>query len=246
MRVASRAALLALAQQCRGHAYMTQPRSRMAEAARPQSQSGLSWREWEPQSSGGGGGYAPCGTHAPHCVMVWCGNIGGRPYSPPDLRWNAAHAHAHQRIVKGGVLQLQAAFSAHHYGHVEFSLCDTDTLDMTGTADVVHARLWACFNKESNLLVRHPDYEAYDPAPIDPNFPYRYYIPPKKTLQSWPMPMWFKVPQTANCDGDNCLLFFFYYSANSCEAAGYRSYFTGTKPNRYKSAIPADWSWTCN
>eukprot|EP00662_Eupelagonemidae_sp_cell21_P019491 gene19491-28995_t len=48
-----------------------------------------------------------------------------------------------------------------------FSICDTDGLDMTGTKEEVHARLWACFNQETNLLVRHPDYEAYDPAPID-------------------------------------------------------------------------------
>lgn len=60
--------------------------------------------------------------------------------------------------------------------------------------------------------------------------------------------MWLKVPETVDCSGDNCVLFYFYYSSNSCEGAGYRQYMSGTAPAAGVKNIIAsssDTLWTC-
>eukprot|EP01062_Namystynia_karyoxenos_P043572 TRINITY_DN3191_c0_g2_i1.p1 TRINITY_DN3191_c0_g2~~TRINITY_DN3191_c0_g2_i1.p1 ORF type:complete len:646 (+),score=170.77 TRINITY_DN3191_c0_g2_i1:100-2037(+) len=104
---------------------------------------------------------------------------------------------------------------------------------------------WANGKDGAGLLKRSEAHEHRDPAPIDADFPERWYLPPdsytlqtssgEKTGGGWPVTeqkgvftMYYKIPSNLKCTGGRCLLHFFYWTANSCTGKGYNKYFVNS------------------
>eukprot|EP00756_Hemistasia_phaeocysticola_P040491 Hpha_TRINITY_DN16866_c4_g1::TRINITY_DN16866_c4_g1_i6::g.150436::m.150436 len=99
---------------------------------------------------------------------------------------------------------------------------------------------WANGRDGAGKLLRSEDHEHLDPAPIDQAHPDRWYMPPKTyTMEdgtpgaAWPLgdteqyyTHYFKVPSNLKCKNGKCLMFFFYWTANSCTGQGYNEYFS--------------------
>jgi len=131
-----------------------------------------------------------------------------------------------ETYVEGGQIEIEIGITAHHNGHFEFYLCDTaDLPDKNG--DVTQE----CLNRHK--LTRSSGVQ--DSHPIDPNHRDRYYLDPKCSMQKRSFPdsgieaygtkMTFDLPKGLTCE--HCVLQWYWVTANSCLAPGYREYFGG-------------------
>eukprot|EP00903_Cladosiphon_okamuranus_P020682 g18991.t1 len=127
----------------------------------------------------------------------------------------------------GQVIEIDAIVTAYHWGHFEFLLCDTDSLD-----DPDGVPKQSCFNEYPLDRADDDDFNS----PIDPNFPGRYYADPPcrgetgETDQTRPElgpglmkgtvnHMRYKLPDGLTCK--HCILMMRYFSGNTCKHPGY-------------------------
>lgn len=123
----------------------------------------------------------------------------------------------------GSTIDIEIGVTAHHNGHFEFYLCNKgDLADPSGpiTQD--------CLNKYP--LKRTEGFPATNP--VDPSYPNRYYLDPKCSLSQESFPeagiTAFKVPtmrfDLPDIECEHCVLQWYWVTANSCLAPGYREY----------------------
>ncbi|CAM9628030.1 unnamed protein product, partial [Hapterophycus canaliculatus] len=84
-------------------------------------------------------------------------------YSTPNSEWEPLNT-----FVSGEVIEMDVVVVYYHWGHVEFSICDTSDLDYDSPATQ------ECFNRYP--LTRAPDDGGA--SPIDLEYPGRYYVDP--------------------------------------------------------------------
>eukprot|EP00752_Nemacystus_decipiens_P005992 g5411.t1 len=142
-------------------------------------------------------------------------------YSTPTREWEVL-----ETFEPGATIEIKAAITAHHWGHFEFLLCNTDT-----TEDPGGVPLQSCFNEYP--LNRAED-DSYN-SPVDPDHPGRYYADPLcrgetgETDQTRPElgpglmtgtvnTMRYKLP---DIECDHCILMMRYFSGNTCKHPGY-------------------------
>lgn len=140
-------------------------------------------------------------------------------------------------LKPGDVLNMQMQSTAHHQGFYEFFLCDTSNCggDMTR----------GCFYQNQCVQLERVPIEScesgydYDCAPIDPEYPGRWYMGCPK--YPWLFPgtsemtqdqtmggangkAAYRIPHDFNC-GKNCVLQSYWATANTCNPLGYKEYF---------------------
>ena len=123
-------------------------------------------------------------------------------------------------FTQGEEITIEVILTAHHMGHFEFYICDTDDL----------------INNEKKVtqecLYQHRLLRVYDEtsiSPIDENYPYRYYIEPSECMEfqtnGYPghiVKVKYKLPETLVCE--HCVLQWWYFTGNSCIYEGYENF----------------------
>ena len=135
---------------------------------------------------------------------------------------------------KGQVIDVELVINAHHNGYSELYMCN---LDKCGTDDIDEK----CFKEgacEKLMRVESSKCESGDDkgcGPIDEDYPGRWYLP-CKSGEPWQFfggdngKMQYRLPKDMTCK--NCVLQWYWATANSCNPRGMKEYFEGkNKPN---------------
>eukprot|EP00854_Cymbomonas_tetramitiformis_P006493 gene6493-7785_t len=217
-------ALACLLTSAQGHGFMNIPRSRNAVAADegrwwcsnnycdncPETEGKCPWPESCPQCLNRGG------------TVGLCGVVEGRDYlETKDMNGDPYQPQLQATYMQGGLLELEFLITAHHMGHVELHVCpnrDNPTQ--------------SCFDEHPLTFVE--DLACAEPAPRDPNYPERGYLCPNNGDAEIPEGSYgdsrsgmgfrhhWRLPEGLHCE--QCLLQWYYLTANSCNPPGYHDY----------------------
>lgn len=191
-----------------------------------------------------------------HHSQIIASNYHWTPFEPlkPNFRWRSGvcgdQLHKPQHHMRGGIFYYNAQITAtykqasvlftqlniiaHHNGFMQLHICDVAKCD--GEISEACFRSGHCYP-----LPRTPDrrcqlgYEQ-DCAPIDRNFPLRWYLPCSRSAENTRQIMgghfmrW-RLPSHLVCD--HCVLHWFWSAANTCNPPGVLDYFDG--PDRPRS-----------
>ena len=122
----------------------------------------------------------------------------------------------------GAVIDIEVGITAHHNGHFEFFLCDKSDL-----ADPSGPITQECLNMHK--LERAFPVPSSTGSPFDAQHPGRYFLEPKCSLPKTnygfitaeTSTMQYRLPKGVECD--HCVLQWYWVTANSCLAPGYRT-----------------------
>ena len=120
-----------------------------------------------------------------------------------------------ETYTAGSIIEIEIGVTAHHNGHFEFFLCDSDDLTLE------------CLQKHQ--LQRAFPEPSETGSPYDPAYPGRYFLEPKCSMKSvnygfieaLQTKMKFRLPAGVTCD--RCVLQMYWVTANTCLAPGYRN-----------------------
>ena len=187
-----------------GHGYLFEPLSRNYYAYT----NGL---DWGPPQAG-----VPAKEYCSHCVNTkGPGSVCGT--SEQGVNYDVWEDSIQQPMpwnsngnvyVEGDVITIKSFLTSHHTGHMEVRACP---LGRESTQE--------CFDE--NILTFVED-EIYD-MPKDENYPERGYYYGSCDFNNNEFAMKFKLPD--GLVGDQVLLQWWYYTANSCTPSGYREYY---------------------
>ncbi|PXF43927.1 hypothetical protein BWQ96_06296 [Gracilariopsis chorda] len=179
------------------------------------------------------------------------------PFDPlnPNFRWRAGVCgdpkRGEQQHMRGGrfyfgaqitrtykqgeLIPIEVNVVAHHNGFFQFHICDVAKCGGEISEQ--------CFRDRHCYALKRAPNAACDSgfdkqcAPIDPNFPYRWYLPcatkPENSQERMGMDkMLWQLPDNLSCD--HCVLQWFWSAANTCNPPGVIAFYDG--PNR-----PRNW-----
>jgi Lytic polysaccharide mono-oxygenase, cellulose-degrading len=112
----------------------------------------------------------------------------------------------------GQVIPVSVYLQVHHEGHFEMSYCQVAPNTTPSQS---------CFGNNPKLRVTSHGYGG----PLDPNYPHRYYLPPKSVATDLSTHN-FQVQLPSNLPSGNYILKWTYFTANGCYSPGYPDYDT--------------------
>lgn len=188
-----------------GHGYMFEPPTRNYDAwlngMDSGSQEGVPPREYCTHCLNTKGPGSVCGTSENGINYdVWLDSLGD------PMPWNS-----NGRVYgEGATITISSFLVAHHTGHMEVKACPMGS-----------ASTQECFDEPGHILEFVEDL-AYD-MPKDENYPERGYYYGSQEFNNNAFSMQFKLPE--GLVGEEVLLQWWYYTANSCTPEGYAEYF---------------------
>lgn len=174
------------------------------------------------------------------------------PFTPlsPHFKWRSgvcgdlkSKTEAHRRggdyfhngmivrnYVEGGSIDFEASLVGHHNGFFEFYICD---VSKCGRDISEHCfRIGACKQLERAWVNECQVGKSKRCAPIDRNYPGRWYVPCPVFAEKGGFDMMGKdgtmkyiLPEGLVCD--HCVIQWFYSAANECNAPGVVDFYTG-------------------
>ena len=126
---------------------------------------------------------------------------------------------------EGDEITIEVVLTAHHMGHFEFFICNSD--DLTYPQNGINQE---CLYRHT--LIRAEENNPI--SPIDPKYPNRYYLEPLSCMEfqtdgypGYRATMKYILPNGLHCE--HCVLQWWYFTANSCIYDGYNE-FQGMSP----------------
>ena len=216
-----------------GHGYVNSPRSRNIVAhldgvdytSNPTPSTPM--KDYDPMSINRGG---LCGVN-PFTPFNSTHNIN---YSfPPNYSGGFMPENIQATYAESSIIELEAVFTAHHYGHITYKACPLAEHGLAPTQ--------ACFDAHPLTLVE----DVSGGLPLDPNYPERAYLPPPDGMETGGTPSGkvmrqrYRLPPGLN--GDLVLIQFHYITANTCFPVGYDTYpYPYPRPNLSDCPEPLD------
>lgn len=199
-------------------------------ASQKQAASSNTWTPFEPLSVDNDWRYGVCGDLKTNPKRL----KGGRYYYGGKVV---------REYVSGGLLEMDISIVVHHNGYMSGVVCDLSKCADDDISESCLQTPGACvqLKRAPNPICDSGD--SMDCAPIDPNYPERWYIPctrqvdPEKDVDFYGRDgagnptILYEIPRELECE--HCVLQWYWVSGDRCNPPGTKAFFTNpaTRPN---------------
>lgn len=145
---------------------------------------------------------------------------GGEYYLPAESPYIAS------TYVQGGLFSATFTVIKHHNGFIEFTVCDVKKCGGEISEDCLRNE-FICRKLHRAYDKKCEQWKSQECAPIDPNFPTRWYLPCSTRKTQVFRDIKFKLPNDLHCE--HCVVQLYYTSANNCNPPGVVEFFRGPR-----------------
>lgn len=186
-------------------------------------------------AAAGRGGWTPYEPFNPR--FVWRSGVCGDQKHGPQEHLKGGKYYYNGKIVatyrQGSTIEIGVSINAHHNGFMELHLCDASKCPGGDISPACFHRAGACRQLKRARNSECDSGTSRRCAPIDRNFPGRWYLPctrfpyTQNSIERFGVggTMRYQLPSDVSCD--HCVLQWFWTAANSCNPPGVIEYYDG-------------------